>query len=123
LRPVLFIWDAAVNALPTAPADQTLIQQENGSVWMIAGVAKFHVPDPATLNRLFGRRAVTDMHHRWTGVIGKLPLIPADGTILHEEGAPLSYGRQGREEGTGEAGNPGHVVALEKGALNQIPGP
>ena len=44
--------------------DGTLLREENGAIWVVFGGARFHVPDMATLNRLYGGKPVSQL---WDG--------------------------------------------------------
>jgi hypothetical protein len=87
-RPVLQLWDGALDALDSTPVDGTLLREENGSIWIVFGRAKFHVPDPATLNRLYLGRPILQV---WDGALDALGSIPIDGTFLREESDTLPY--------------------------------
>ena len=77
---------AAVNAIPTIPRDGTLLREENGAIWVIYGGAKFHVPDPGTLSRVFGN---TPWYQLWNGALDAIPTMPDDGMLLREENGAI----------------------------------
>jgi hypothetical protein len=87
-RPVLQLWDAALDPLDSIPVDGTLLRGEDGRVWVVFGRAKFHVPDPVTLNRLYLGRPILQL---WDGALDALGSIPVDGTFLREESDPTPY--------------------------------
>jgi len=79
------LWTGAPQEIPLIPRDRTLLREENGAIWVIYGGAKFHVPDPATLQRLFAREPVFQV---WNGALNAIGEIPSNGTCLGEEGRP-----------------------------------
>jgi len=80
------LWNGALDAIPTMPDDGMLLREENGAIWVIDGGAKFHVPDPATLVRLY---AATPWRQVWNGALNAIPAIPVDGTLLREENGAI----------------------------------
>ena len=80
------LWDGAPQQVPDIPVDDTLIREDNGATWVVAGRAKFHVPDPTTYNRLFGGRKLFQL---WNGAPQQIPDIPRDGTMLREENGAI----------------------------------
>jgi hypothetical protein len=80
------LWDGALDAIPSIPGDRTLLREESGAIYVVAGGAKFHVPDPATLNRLFDPNAIRQL---WDGALNDIPTIPRDGTLLREESGAI----------------------------------
>jgi len=68
--------------IPTAKPKILLRNPNDGAIYVIYGGAKFHVPDPATLNRLFAGVPVRDAQPGELEHVGK---VPGDGTLLHEE--------------------------------------
>jgi FAD binding domain len=54
----------------------------NGAVYVVYGAAKFHVPDPPTLNRLFPG---VPIHDAQPGELEHIGVVPGDGTIFLEE--------------------------------------
>jgi hypothetical protein len=84
-RPVFQLWDGAPKQIPDIPADGTLLREENGAIWVVYGGARFHVPDPVTLQRLFPGVPIFQL---WDGALDRLGNIPSDGTCLGEEDEP-----------------------------------
>ena len=82
--PIWQVWTGALNAIPDIPIDRTLLREENGTVWVIYGGAKFHVPysDPATLNHFFPYMPI---HQLWNGAVGPISTVPAEGTLLLDD--------------------------------------
>jgi hypothetical protein len=80
--PVHQIWTSGLSQLPDAPADGTLLREENGFIWVIFGGAKFHVPDVLTLERLYSGVPLDEL---WNGAPNQIPDVPVDGTLLREE--------------------------------------
>ena len=115
-QPIFQLWDGALNGIPTAPIDGTLLREENGAIWVIFGGARFHVPDPATLNRLFGGQ----LFQLWNGAPSGIPLIPVDGTLLREESSTQVFLIQGGHK-VPVPNAVGLVHVLWNGALSQIP--
>ena len=72
--------------LSTIPMDGTLLREENGAIWVVFGGARFHVPDMATLNRLYGGKPVSQL---WDGGPEVLATIPIDGTLLRAESGAI----------------------------------
>src|SRR5207247_3772455 len=70
------VWNAALDGIPTTPVDGTLLRDENGAIYVIYGRAKFHVPDPPTLTRLFPGRGWGQL---WNAALDGLPTTPVDG--------------------------------------------
>lgn len=85
LQSFYVLWTGALGNIPTVPVDGTLLREESGAIWVVYGGAKFHVPDPATLTRLFPGRPAFQL---WDGALGGIGPIPHDGTCLREEGNP-----------------------------------
>ena len=79
------LWNDAPRDIPLIPRDRTLLREENGAIWVIYGGARFHVPDPMTLQRLFG---VDQVFQVWDGALDGIGANPRDGTCLAEEGEP-----------------------------------
>lgn len=72
----------ALDAIGVTPADGTLLCEEIGRIWIIYGGAKFHVPNPETLSRLF---ADVPCCRVWDGALDAIGVIPANDTLLCEE--------------------------------------
>lgn len=68
--------------IPSAKPKLLLRNPNDSAIYVIYGAAKFHVPDPTTLERLFAGVPVRDTQAGELEHIGK---IPGDGTLLHEE--------------------------------------
>ena len=70
------------------PGDGTLFHEEStGKVYVIAGGAKFHVPDPETLNLVFPGFVLRAV---WSGALDHVPDRPVDGTFLRERNGTVS---------------------------------
>ena len=65
-----------------AHIDGTLLRAPNGEIDVVYGGARFHVPDPATLTRMFGSRKVTQLGQ---GQLEHIGLIPWNGTLLRDQ--------------------------------------
>jgi hypothetical protein len=118
-KPIGQLWDGGPEALSTIPFDGTLLREENGAIWVIFGGARFHVPDPPTLARLYGDRPIDQL---WDGGPEILGTIPADGTLLREESSTQVYVIQGGSKVAIQPPYPGTVYVVWDGALEQIPG-
>lgn len=71
-----------LGAVGQVPLDGTVLRQENGSLWVIVGGAKFLVPDQATLSRLYpGARAVT----LWDAAVASIPTVPENGALISDD--------------------------------------
>jgi hypothetical protein len=68
--------------IPAAKPKMLLRNPADGAVYVIYGGAKFHVPDPPTLNRLFAGVPIRDGVGTELDSIGTMP---ADGTLFQEE--------------------------------------
>jgi endonuclease/exonuclease/phosphatase family metal-dependent hydrolase len=94
-------------------------------VFVIFGGAKFHVPDPDTLLRLYGGWAGVQIVA--DGALKDLPQIPCDGTMLRDEQdlSPwLIEGGRRRKMSVLDLINHGgwdHIPAVHAQALDQIP--
>ncbi len=82
------ILKGTLDGIPRVPVDGTLLREENGAVWVICGGGKFHVPDLATLSRLFLN---IPLHQLWNGALNDLPTVPHDDTLLREESTSQIY--------------------------------
>ncbi|MEQ1505640.1 MAG: hypothetical protein ABMB14_25630 [Myxococcota bacterium] len=74
--------DLAVPWMPTVPADGSLLREEDGSIWVWFGSAPFHVPDPDTLQRLYGGEPLLPV---WTGLHAMFTGLPSGGVLFREE--------------------------------------
>src|SRR5262249_55075588 len=74
--------DSRCNGNVNGLGDETLPREQNGAIWVLVAGAKFHVPDPLTLVRIFGGRAINDAPSQLLAKIGSVPL---SGTLLREE--------------------------------------
>jgi Common central domain of tyrosinase len=118
-RPVDQVWNGALNAIGTLPVDGTLLREENGAIWVVYGGAKFHVPDPPTLARLYAGRPVDQV---WNGALNAIGNIPAAGTLLREESNPQVFiVRADGRKVPAPVPVVGPVYILWDGALAQIP--
>ncbi|MDF0676594.1 MAG: hypothetical protein P0120_20005 [Nitrospira sp.] len=82
-RPVVTVPHGALAQVPLVPRDGTLIKElDDGRIHVTYGDAKFYIPDPPTLKKLFGENpsivTVPD------GALTQVPLIPRDGTLIKE---------------------------------------
>jgi hypothetical protein len=124
-RPFFQLWNGALDAIPAIPTDGTLLREENGAIWVIVRGAKFHVPDPATLNRLFAGRPIFQL---WNGALDAIPGIPADSTLLREENGAIWVILGGAKFHVPDPGTLSRLYGgwpffqLWNGALDQIPG-
>jgi hypothetical protein len=147
LRP---LWGGALDHIPDRPADGTLLREENGTIWVVFGGARFRVPNPpspqrsvytelpfwspmapAVVNEMFGKRLSRrgPLHQLWDGALDHVPAIPADGTLFREASTDAVYViRGGRKELSPDAPlqrgvlPPARTVhVLWDGALAQIP--
>ena len=80
---IVTVPDGALAQVPLVPRDGTLIRElTEGRVHVVYGGAKFHIPDPPTLERFFGKDptivTVPD------GALTQVPLVPRDGTLIKE---------------------------------------
>jgi microsomal dipeptidase-like Zn-dependent dipeptidase len=112
------LWNGALDGLPTTPVDGTLLRDENGAIYVIYGGAKFHVPDPPTLTRLFPGRGWGQL---WNGALDGLPTTPVDGTLLREEHGPVFVMRGGHKTAPESPFLMKFVRVLWDGALAAVP--
>jgi hypothetical protein len=112
------LWDGALNNIPGFPVDGTLLRETNDAIWVVYGGAKFHVPDPATLNSLFAR---TPVHQLWNGALVDIGNTPADGSLFREQSSQQVYVIAGGRKVPAPAGTHGSVNILWDGALANIP--
>ena len=117
-KPIIGVATGGVNGIPTIPVDGTLLGEENGAIWVIFGGARFPVPDPATLARLYGGKPISQL---WNGGPETLPAIPVDGTYLREESGIQVYVIQQGHKVPAQPPYLGPVDILWDGALAQIP--
>lgn len=84
---------------PTDPYPDLALLREASKpeVYVIVGSAPFHVPDPATLFRLYppGWPAVKEVPD---GTVATLPLLPKEGTIVKEEHPPEVWRIEGAQK-------------------------
>jgi hypothetical protein len=110
--------------IPLIPADDTLLREESGAIWVVYGGARFHVPDVATLERLFKNRPQGRL---WTGAVGSIPLTPVNGTLLREGDAAIWVIYGGARFHVPDMATLGRLfkdqpaAQLWDGAANQIP--
>jgi hypothetical protein len=100
------------------PTDRTLLREENGAIWVIYGKAKFHVPDPATLARLFPDLPTLEI---WNGGLDNVTLVPVDGTTFREESHSQVVLVVRGHKVPAQPGPRGTINKLWDGALSQIP--
>lgn len=74
--------------LATPLRDGTLLCDEQRTLWVIFGGARFEVPDATTVQRLFAGRAAVHVSNLALEQVGTLP---RDGTLLREEDDPRVY--------------------------------
>src|SRR5690349_5729708 len=79
---------AVADAISETPVDGTLLREEPAPIFVIYGGARFHVPDPWTLERLYDTAQVWNL---WPGATAHLRRVPKDGTRLREEGSNHVY--------------------------------
>jgi hypothetical protein len=82
------VWDNALAEIPDVPVDGSLLREDNGAIWIFCGQAKFRVPDPPTLSRLYFNKPIFQV---WDGAVATFGSIPVDGTFLREESDPRVY--------------------------------
>jgi microsomal dipeptidase-like Zn-dependent dipeptidase len=77
------LWEKAYNvAVPSKRiSDGTLLQDETGSIYVVEGGARFHVPDMPTFTKLYN---AADVHHVPATMTAGIPTCPVDGTLLAE---------------------------------------
>ena len=103
--------------LATPLRDGTLLCDEQRTLWVIFGGARFEVPDARTVQRLFAGRAAVHVSNRALAQVGTLP---CDGTLLREEDDARVYVMLGGTKHKVSACiDPAHV--LWAGALDSIP--
>lgn len=77
---------ASLDAIGQVPLDGTVLREEAGPLWVMAGGAKFRAPDEATLARLYpGARAVPV----WNHAVDSIPNVPAERALLREENGTI----------------------------------
>lgn len=117
-QPVNQLAPALLDSIDTVPVDGTLVS-EDGAVSVIFGRAKFRIPDPQTLARLFSGVPV---HQLWTNALVAISLIPVDGTFFREESSSIVFSIQnGRKRVVSSGTIPQPIHVLWRGALAQIP--
>ena len=112
--------------VPSAKPAVLLRLPSNGAVYVVYGGAKFHIPDPDTLGRLFGGVPIRDAD---AGELEHTGVVPGDGTLFHEavdrQGLCHRRRRQVPRSGPGHTANlvfPGFVLrAVWSGALDHVP--
>jgi hypothetical protein len=116
------LWNGAItrNGIGLIPRDGTLLREENGAIWVIYGGAGFHVPDPATLTRLFDPTQVCQL---WNGSLTQngIGSIPRDGTLLREESSNDVYIMSRGHKTITTSFPPENVRVIWNGALSSIP--
>ena len=117
-EPICQVWNGALDTVANIPVDGTMLREENGAVWVIFGQAKFQVPDPATLGRLYANVPVFPV---WTGALDAIPSVPMDGTLLHEENSGKVWIIYGGAKFRVTYGGPPPSHPLWDGAVDPIP--
>jgi hypothetical protein len=118
-RTISELWNGALNGIPRFPSDGTLLREDDGTIWVIIGGARFHVPDPPTLSRLFGGQPIVQL---WNGAASGISTVPiVDGTLLREESSSQVYVVKAGHKARAPQGVAGSVHVLWDGALSQIP--
>jgi hypothetical protein len=113
------LWNHALDSIPNVPQNGTLIRDDDGKVWLIAGGAKFLVPSLDVISRLYSERRPFPL---WNGALANIGQLPIVGTLLREESSQSVFvmRRGGLVPATGF-----HlvedVVILWDGALQSIP--
>ena len=111
--------------VPSAKPAVLLRLPSNGAVYVVYGGAKFHIPDPDTLGRLFGGVPIRDAD---AGELEHTGVVPGDGTLFHEESTGKVYVIAGGakfhvpDPDTLNLVFPGFVLrAVWSGALDHVP--
>lgn len=112
------VWNRALDNIQTTPRDGTLLREDNGAIWVIFGGAKFHVPDPDTYLRLFGRGSLGQV---WDGALNTIGTVPVDGTLLREESSATVFVMAGGRKSQVVGVPNGSVRVVWDGALAQLP--
>jgi hypothetical protein len=82
----IFVQITRLSATPPAPVfnDGSLVREvSRPEVYVIFGRARLHVPDPVTLERLYGPWGAVQIVP--DGSLATIGFIPEDGTLLREE--------------------------------------
>lgn len=79
--PPVQMWNGVVNNIPDIPVDGTVFRDEDNWFWVIAGHAKFRVPDSTTHDLLYPAAPIV---HIWNGALDQLTETPADNSLLQE---------------------------------------
>jgi hypothetical protein len=101
------------------------LKEQDVAIWVTFGGARFHVPDPATLSRLYPGVPIEVLA---AGALDGVPVVPADGTLLREEDGAIWVVDGGARFGVPDMGTLNRLFAgrpigqLWNGALNGIPG-
>jgi hypothetical protein len=85
-KPIDQVWDGATADIPGVPVNGTLLREQSGAIFVVFGGAKFHVPDPSTLNALYGGKPIDQV---WDGATADIPGVPVDGTLLREQSGAI----------------------------------
>jgi len=112
------LWDGALNGISSMPQDGTLLREESGTIWVIFGGARFHVPDPQTLTALYDPNAVRQL---WDGATDGIGSTPSDGTLLRETSSTQVWVIRGGHKAPAPAPVTGRIGVLWDGALAQFP--
>lgn len=108
---------STLDEISRTPRDGSLLREEPGPIFLIAGGAKLHVPDPWTLARLFDGMRVANL---WQGALDDLPDVPRDGTLLRAELDPQVYEIRGGTRRRVER-DPREALLLWRHALDRFP--
>jgi hypothetical protein len=81
------MWNGVVDKVPDVPVDGTVFRDEDNYFWVIAGQAKFRVPDSTTHDLLYPGAPIL---HIWNGALNQLADIPVDDTLLQEQNGTTS---------------------------------
>lgn len=111
------VTEEEMQQIPTIPRDGTLLREEPAPVFLIAGGAKLHVPDPWAFDRLFRGAQVSNL---WTGALDDLPTTPRDGTLLRQELDDCVYEIRAGIRHVVD-GDVDRVPMLWRGALDRFP--
>jgi hypothetical protein len=88
------LWHGAFAAIPNSPANGTLLRDTaDGSVYVIFGGARFHIPNENVLQETYCPfyPQQTCSQDIWHQAITGTPTVPADDTLLREADNPAVY--------------------------------
>src|SRR5207237_76061 len=110
------------NGIGTVPADGTLLQElDGGPVYVVYGGARFGLPDPETAAALglnLGRvgRGPGGSFDR-----GGIGFVPADGTLLQQQGDPVVYVIQRGQRRGVPSREAADMLGLDWGRIHWVP--